>query len=101
MALYRKYGMDVHDLADIETLAQVERFAGSICSSLMPMINEYTYDILSEDTFHALINRLALMSSTMGTDELKEALTHRKRTLPSNGAIFSFEPNPFFRKVAA
>ena len=63
------------------------------------MINEYTYDILSEDTFHALINRLALMSSTMGTDELKEALTHRKRTLPSNGAIFSFEPNPFLDKL--
>ena len=99
VGLYRKYGMDVHDLADIETMAQVDRFAGSMCSTLMPMINEYTYDILSEDTFHALVNRLALMDSRIGIEELEEALTHRQRTLPSNGAAFSFAQNPFLERL--
>lgn len=97
--LYRKHGMRVNDLADIEALAQIDRFAGSMCTTLMPMINEYTYDILSEDTFHAREYPLGLMMSTIGTDELEEALTHRKKTLPSNGAVFEFETNPFLKRL--
>ncbi len=93
--LYRKYGMAVNSIEDIEALAQIDRFAGSICTTLMPMINEYTFDILSEDTFHARDYPLTLMASCMDPTELKEKLSHRKRTLPSNGAVFTFGPNPF------
>ena len=49
--LYAKYGMNIRSLDDISTLEQVQRIHINSLAAMLPLINEYTFDIVPEKTF--------------------------------------------------
>ena len=92
---YHRYGYtQVNSAADMERIMQMDRIYSHHHCSLMPYINEYTYDMLP-DVNHAFTTYVtgfyAMQSSAdIKIDDLVELLRHRSRTLPSNGAHFEF-----------
>lgn len=92
---YHRYGYkQVNSAKDMECVSQMDRMYSHHQCSLMPYINEYTYDMLP-DVKHPFTTRIAgffaLQSSPdIKIEDLEELLKHRSRTLPSNGAHFEF-----------
>ena len=77
-----------------EEIAQTDRlFTNTLCV-MSPYINEYTCDMLptAGKPLSANIYALSLLETDIDEDLLKDELTRRARTLPSNGVTFLFEP---------
>lgn len=88
-SLYAKYGIEVNSTSDLDTIQQTQMIHCNMATSMFPFINEYTFDIASTTAFNSDLvpfNKMVCMMTD--TDDLKEKLKHRNRTLPSNGARF-------------
>ena len=92
---YYRYGYtQVGSIADMDRIMQMDRIYSHHHCSLMPYINEYTYDMLPDvkKPFTTFATPFFAIQSKpdIQTDDLVEMLRHRSRTLPSNGAHFEF-----------
>ena len=94
MELLRAYGLPVLSEDDYNEIAQKDRLFTNTSCVMSPYINEYTFDILptADNTLSANVYKLSLLTTDLNLEELKDKLKHRARTLPSNGVVFSLEP---------
>lgn len=90
-AVYAHYGFDVKNAQDVETITRTCRILQNLRASLLPYINEYTYDIFPTNINNGIIRELYYMSSDLDVSELKAALMTRRRTLPANGVHVRFK----------
>lgn len=69
--------------------------------SLLPYINEYTYDIMPQHQFTCNVKSLMLCDTKLDVAKLREKLhTSRRRTLASNGITVVFnDPSTFLRSL--
>ena len=63
------------------------------CCTLLPFINEYTYDILPQTVFSNNTKLIMDILHQVDVPALKNALKRRKRTLPSAGVRINFSEN--------
>lgn len=95
---YSKYGYPIKSYEDVEILSNVDRVYTAMVSTLYPFINEFTYDILPDKPFNTIANPLSCLTSGI-TYSLTQKLKKRKKTLPTNGVLITFEDNPFFKTL--
>lgn len=93
-------------LPEVKTLGELERLQGidklhlNQIVALLPMINEYTFDIVPVTPFTTIADDFfSIQVNSPSSEELKEKLNHRNRTLPTNGVIFQFEPGRLVKSV--
>ncbi len=96
---YAKYGYTVRTMEELHILTNVDKIHTITITSLLPLINEFTFDILPQTPFSTKAIGLELLSSKIDIEVLKDALTKRNRTLPSNGVVITFKDNPFYKSV--
>lgn len=90
--VFAEYGYKVNSLEQMEHLMECDRVELAQLSTMLPFINEYTYDIVPERVDSANATLLDYIVCDFELDELKEDLKHRARMLPTNGQIFEVEP---------
>ena len=97
--LYRKEGIEIWSEEDqLKVIAQ-DKIHTTTCTTMLPFINEYTFDILPQQMHNAnstLLRRLGRLQDLSGLDR---ELRHRKRTLPTNGARVVFRDNPYVQEL--
>lgn len=98
-ALYRKYGYNVRSMDDLQIITNVDKIQTTTIAAILPFINEYTYDILPQEPFSAIILGIDKAKTTVDLDTLKQHLTKRKRTLPTNGVEIHFKDTPTFKQL--
>lgn len=94
VGIYRKNGFDVHSPEEIDQIGQTDRLFTCDRCSIMPYINEYTYDMLpdSKNPFNCEMHPLLILDVDMiSADQMVELLHRRAHTLPSNGITVEFE----------
>lgn len=88
---YRKAGYSIWSADDQEQIIAQDKIHTTTCCTLLPFINEYTYDILPQQIFNANSNIFHRFLSQIDLDQMKTDLKRRKRTLPTNGVRIVFE----------
>ena len=87
-SLYAKYGMNIQSLDDISTLEQVQRIHINSLAAMLPLIDEYTFDIVPEKTFDTVKvpfqNLHVLLDIELVSTQLKESSAR----LSPNGVFF-------------
>lgn len=96
---YHKYGYPIKNMDDLQIITNVDKIQTTTTTTLLPFINEYTYDILPQKPFTTKASAFDDISTTLDFKELKQLLTKRKKTLPSNGVTITFQDNPLFQKL--
>ena len=97
--LYRKAGYDIHNSDEHLRIVAEDKLHTTTCCTLLPFINEYTFDILPQTVYNAdsnIIQRLLVMADS---ETLKADLKHRRRTLPTNGVRIIFSGAEIFSEV--
>lgn len=90
--LYRKYGIEINSMADLDVLRQTQQIHCNTASALFPFINEFTYDITTTTAFESTgIPFEHMLCLGVNAASLIEKLKHRNRTLPTNGVRFEIE----------
>lgn len=100
--VHRKYGFyNVETPEDVQTLNQQLRYFQNMRLSMLPYINEYTYDIMPQHQFTCNVKSLMLCDTKLDVAKLREKLhTSRRRTLASNGITVVFnDPSTFLRSL--
>ena len=97
--LYKKYGYEVNSLEDIEIISYTDRLHYNSVTSVLPFVNEFTYDILPERPFTTKAYTFELIMSMVDTVDLKKKLLRRNKTLPTNGVLIKFNDNRLFEEV--
>lgn len=91
MGLYAKYGMNIRSLDDISTLEQVQRIHINSLAAMLPLIDEYTFDIVPEKTFDTVKvpfqNLYVLLDTELASTQLKNS----DASLPPNGVSFEID----------
>ena len=88
-AEFGKHGYKVNNLDELDMLMQRDRLVSYQVSTMLPFINEYTYDIVGANIESPNAFALDLLrSSDLDLQGLQEKLKHRSRMLPTNGQIF-------------
>ncbi len=88
---FAKYGYQVSSLDDMEHLTERDRVVCTQNSTMLPFINEYTYDIVGAYISSVNCSRLATLRFSLDLSFfpfLKEKLRHRNKMLPTNGQVF-------------
>ena len=102
---YKRYGYeDVADFDSINNLALLSHLYTNTVLSMATYVNEYTVDMLPDKP---LIENTPNMwswwpkpiSPKYTTQFLKDTLHHRRRTLPSNGALFQFDACQLIQEI--
>ena len=88
-SLYRKHGYDINNETDQLIIVMQDKAHTTTCCTLLPFINEYTYDILPQTVFST--NTKLIMEILHQVDV--SALKRRKRTLPMAGEKTNFSEN--------
>lgn len=94
--LYEKHGIHgIKSCKDVEIMHMEDRAFSSQLATLLPYINEYTYDILPPQETSMRVSafnlqRLWVKDACPAESDLKDMLRKRNRTLPSNGVRFEF-----------
>lgn len=89
---YHDLGIPVNSFQDIPSFEMFMQQMSNEYISVLPYINEYTYDILPHTPaiYQEVPFEHIQIHSQYSADYLAEALKHRARTLPSNGVRFIF-----------
>lgn len=95
--IYKRYGYDIDTPLDIDILMNKSKIFTSSSGSLLPFINEFTYDILPVEPFEPNVKIFFDLIAEKSTDEIKDALLHRKATLATNGVKIIFNDNSVFK----
>ena len=98
-ALYRKYGYPVRRFEDIEAITNMDKIQSTTIAAILPLINEYTFDILPKDPFSALAIILDCVRSNMDENEIRERLKQRNKTLPRNGVVVRFHDSSIVKEI--
>lgn len=96
---YKKYGYEIKDLNDLNIITNIDKIYGTTISTMIPFINEYTYDILPESPFIPEVSTFFVFHSKYPFTDLTTRLTKRKRTLPANGVVIKFNKDFPFKEV--
>lgn len=89
---YIQQEVNILSLPSIVRINEVQRMHMNMMASLLPFINEFTWDIAPVNSYDSNIAPLLDASPTfLNLDNLKQALIRRKRTLPTNGVSFEIE----------
>lgn len=86
--LYAKYGIEVHSEYDLDKLEMIQRIHIMTTTALLPLINEYTFQVVPEKVYESGEAPLLELCVHADADQLKEKLKRRRRTLPANGVQF-------------
>lgn len=96
---YKKYGYDVKSMEDLHLYTNVDKLQTTTTTALLAFINEFTFDILPKEPFTTRAAPFELLSTNLSLDNLKNDLSKRNKTLPSNGVIITFKDNPLFKTL--
>lgn len=98
---YQRYGrQNIHNSNDEEELNRQAWYSQNTRMSLLPYINEFTYDIVPQQQFTCQTRQITLRSHDIDVAELRNKLrTSRRRTLPSNGITVTFEDSTEYFKT--
>lgn len=104
---YRKLGYPVQSTQDIAAISLLERSYENGLMTMIPYINEYTRDIVAEKPYMNTkfpLKEAALEEPPQETPEgahasLQYLCTHRKRSLPPNGTVVSFESSSLLDRI--
>lgn len=96
---YHKYGYPIKSMQDLQIITNVDKIQTTTTTTLLPFINEYTYDILPQKPFTTKASAFDILNTSLDIGEIKQALTKRKRTLPSNGVNITFEENELLKSL--
>lgn len=89
---YIRQEVKVLSLPSIAKINEVQQIHMHMMASLLPFINEFTWDIAPINSYNSNIVPLLGVSSTLlNPNILSRALLRRKRTLPTNGVSFEIE----------
>lgn len=97
--LYRKAGYDIHNADDHLKIVAEDKLHTTTCCTLLPFINEYTFDILPLHIYNADSNIIHRILTMVDLGKLKANLKHRKRTLPTNGVRIVFTGAEIFSEI--
>ena len=89
--LYAKYGIELHSEDELDVLEMIQRIHITTTAALLPLINEYTFQIIPEKVYTSIKAPLQDMRIHADPERLKEKLKHRRRTLPTNGVLFEVD----------
>ena len=88
--LYRKAGYEIYSEEDQLRIVAQDKIHTTTCCTLLPFINEYTFDILPQRIYNANSDIIHQILTWVDLDTVKADLKHRKRTLPTNGVRITF-----------
>lgn len=100
--IFAKYGYMIHDQDDVSELNSECQTYTSNVYSLLPYINEYTFDILPQTPLAARMSKMdwPMLRDTKSMDQIMELLSkHKKRTLPANGARMEIGGSDVFKEL--
>lgn len=89
--LYAKYGMNIHSLNDISTLEQVQRIHINSLAAMLPLIDEYTFDIVPEKTFDTVKVPFQNLHVLLDIELVSTQLKENSVQLPPNGVFFEID----------
>lgn len=92
MRRYRELNIPVSAPEQMEYFEQLQKVHINTACALLPLINEFTFDISPHDAAKTATAPLTSLqvSSPYSNDELLEKLKRRRSVLPSNGTTFVF-----------
>ena len=84
---FAKAGLpEAKTLNEVEHLQGIDKLHMNQIVALLPMINEYTFDIVPVTPFTTIANAFfSIRVNSPSSEELKEKLCHRNKTLPAKG----------------
>ena len=90
---YHDLGIPIKDIQDITSFEMLMQRMSNEYASILPFINEYTYDILpqTQSIRQEIPFENIQIHSKYSNNYLVEALMHKVHTLPPNGTKFIFE----------
>ena len=97
--LYRKAGYDIHNSDDHLRIVAEDKLHTTTCCTLLPFINEYTFDILPQTIYNADSDIIQRLITQVDLETLKSDLKHRRRTLPTNGVKIDFSGAEIFSEI--
>ena len=97
--LYRKAGYDIHSEDDHLRIVAEDKIHTTTCCTLLPFINEYTFDVLPVQIYNADSNIIQRLLTMVDLDDLKTKLKRRRRTLPTNGVRIVFAGAEIFSEI--
>lgn len=96
---YGKYGYNVKSIEELQILTNIDKIQTTTITSLLPLINEFTYDILPQTPFTTKALGFETFKTTLDLEALQDELTKRKKTLPANGVIITFKDNSHYKSL--
>ncbi len=92
--ILKKHG--IKDNKEFEYYNATSNIFGNNISLLVSYINEYTFDMLPQSVYAPDTNIELIETVSM---DFKERLQNRYKTLPTNGAVITFENSIYLKKV--
>ena len=99
--VYAKRGYKINSWEDTEVLRITQQLHTNVVAYLTPYINEFTKDIVPQAGFNPVFTEYQKLVPVLNknSDDLKETLCHRRKTLPANGLKIHFENSTFTKDV--
>ncbi len=90
-SLYAKYGMNIRSMDDISALEQVQRIHINSLAAMLPLIDEYTFDIVPKKTFDTVRVPFQNLHILLDTELVSTQLKNSNTSLPPNGVLFEVD----------
>lgn len=97
--MYRKAGYEIYNADDQLRIVAQDKIHTTTCCTLLPFINEYTFDILPKTIYNANSDIIHEILTWVDLDTIKADLKHRKRTLPTNGVRITFSGTEIISEI--
>lgn len=94
---FKKYDYPIHNLREYEEISNIDKGHISATIALLPLINEFTFDIYPQVPYTCFVIPFEFLSSHISSSKIKEDLSKRNKTLPSNGVEIHFKDNSLFK----
>ena len=97
--MYRKAGYEIYNADDQMRIVAQDKIHTTTCCTLLPFINEYTFDILPQTIYNVNSDIIHEILTWVDLDTIKADLKHRKRTLPTNGVRITFSGTEIISEI--
>lgn len=91
LKLYAQYGIHIQSLDEIPILEQVQRIHINTATAMLPLIDEYTFDIIPERTFSTVKIPFLNLDVLLDTGLVSAQLRSCTKRLPPNGVFFEVD----------